>query len=138
MNRNWNWQGWLAIAISCLALLISLNDFISWRGVRQMVENTTNQMVIERSDQHPGRGNTKEKHDQNDDAQMMPGRGNPHAMPRAHEGWGLFGMIAGLVGMLLDLAKLAGLGLLAWLLWRLFTQRQAAPLTPAGHDPRVE
>jgi hypothetical protein len=48
-------------------------------------------------------------------------------------------MIFGLFGAL---TKLAALGMLVWLLLRLFQQRRAAtppaPTTPAGHDPRVE
>ncbi|EFO81654.1 hypothetical protein OSCT_0509 [Oscillochloris trichoides DG-6] len=136
MNRNWNWQGWLAIAIACLALVISLSDRVGWRDPRQMMMGTApNQMMMQ-----PGPGHMMDRN--NTPPQMMPGWNDQNAMPHhmmgQRGGWGAFGILGGVLGGLLDLAKLAGLGLLAWLLWRLFTQRQAAPLTPAGHDPRVE
>jgi hypothetical protein len=58
-----------------------------------------------------------------------------------------FGPIGFLFGLLRGLGQLIALGLLAWLLLRMFNQRNsapaapaapAAPTTPAGHDPRVE
>jgi hypothetical protein len=45
-----------------------------------------------------------------------------------------------LFGLFNTVSKLVALGLLGWLLLRLFQQRRSgpAPTTPAGHDPRVE
>lgn len=63
-----------------------------------------------------------------------------HDGPRHGFGGWFFGPLMLLKG----LAQLAALGLLAWLLLRLFNQRRnppaapAVPTTPAGHDPRVE
>ena len=65
----------------------------------------------------------------------MMGRGFGHG-----HGFNPLGMLFGMVN---GVSKLLALGLLGWLLLRLFQQRRngpthAVPTTPAGHDPRVE
>jgi hypothetical protein len=71
----------------------------------------------------------------------MMGRGFAQGRSFGHgHGFNPLGMLFGLVN---GVSKLVALGLLGWLLLRLFQQRRdgsahAAPTTPAGHDPRVE
>ncbi|NTW01088.1 MAG: hypothetical protein HGA19_07210 [Oscillochloris sp.] len=148
MNRSWNWQGWLALAISSLALFVALGGNVPWSNQRQTetlsvqiapqaVESS--QVPSEYAGRHFGRGQ-----DSSESFQVVPSRGNfreDRSGPMGHYGhFGFFGPLA----MLMGLAKLVALGLLAWLLLRMFNQRHnhtppaAPPITPAGHDPRVE
>jgi hypothetical protein len=166
MERNRNWQGWVAIALAGLALIVALGGRAPWGG-RQ-----SNMMTWSTSDNAPpmvqaipvppqvqqapqaqqapdgprfgrGQGGHNFFMRGQDNPQGMMGHGEFRAGPMGrHGGPGIFG-IFGIFGMLFGLAKLLALGLLAWLLLRTFMQRRntptaTPPTTPAGHDPRVE
>jgi len=159
MNRNWSWQGWVAIALAGLALVVALGGRMSWGNQGQMMGMWPDRQAVQAqpapqaqaAPQAPnasggqsfGRGHRGMMGDGQGMSGMMGGRGDFRSGPMDRHGMpGMFGLF----GMLFGLAKLVGLGLLAWLLLRLFTQRRnaaaaatpAPPLTPAGHDPRVE
>ncbi len=148
MDRNWNWQGWVAIVLAGLALMVALGGRSSWGGRPQMTmmwsDGQSAQAVpaAPSAPQAPnampgGRGFGRGQSSQG----FTPGQGNFRSGPMGrHSRPGIFGVF----GMLFGLAKLAGLGLLAWLLFRMFAQRRngtpPAPVqtTPAGHDPTIE
>ena len=155
MERNRNWLSWAALALAGLALLVALGG--RFGGPRLAYGSLPAAPAAPAAPLPP-------------DARFEPGRGDPSIPfagelereigPRArgfegfghHHGFrgpgferghGFFGPLGLFFGLLGFLTKLAALGLLAWLLLRLFQQRQngpppAAPTTPAGHDPRVE
>lgn len=155
MERNRNWQGWVAIALAGLALIVALGGRGPWGGQRMAMwaERDAAQavpaapaapaapQVAPQAPEAPfGRGFGRGQ----DGPRFMHGqgefrefRGGPPMMMGRH-GPGIFGIL----GLIFGLAKLVALGLLAWLLLRMFNQRRsappAAPTTPAGHDPRVE
>lgn len=162
MTNNRNWLGWAALVMAGLALVVALGARFGggpWGG-RVAYGSGYGHMAPAapaapippdarfeqgRGEQPPfghafGRGD--ERFGRGDESF---GRG-PGAMgfdrqggfPGHRHGFGPFEMIFGLFNAL---TKLVALGLLAWLLLRLFQQRRAgpvAPTTPAGHDPRVE
>ncbi|NNJ10771.1 hypothetical protein EKD04_010565 [Chloroflexales bacterium ZM16-3] len=164
MNRNWNWQGWVAIALAGLALMVAIGGRSPW-GSQQQMPMWSGQQSMRAMPQAPnaqqapdasgGRSFGRDQNSQGfvpsqrDPRSMMGQRGHddfrsgPMGMMDRHSRPGTFG-IFGIFGMLFGLAKLIGLGLLAWLLLRMFSQRRnAAPITPvqttpAGHDPTIE
>ncbi|MBX0327502.1 hypothetical protein K2Z83_07395 [Oscillochloris sp. ZM17-4] len=161
MQRNWNWQGWVAIALAGLALMVAVGGRSPW-GSQQQMPMWAGQQPMRAMPQAPnaqqapnapggrsfGRGQDGQGFmpGQRDPRSMMGQRGQgdfrsgPMGMMDRHSRPGFFGFF----GMIFGLAKLIGLGLLAWLLLRMFNQRRSAPpaapvqTTPAGHDPRVE
>jgi len=156
MNRNWNWQGWVAIVLAGLALMVALGGRSSRGGQQQMPMWSAQQSApaVQAAPQAPGAAQAPNMmsggrgfgRGQSGQAQQgfAPGQGDfrsgPMGMMGRHSRPGIFG-IFGILGMLFGLAKLVGLGLLVWLLFRVFTQRRnAAPVqtTPAGHDPTIE
>lgn len=164
MERKPNWLGIAAVAIAGLALLVALGS--AFRGGRDMfmaygqAPQAPQAPQASQAPQAPSGGRFERgqgavppgwREDQGREqgpafAQGHHGRGEGfgpgfHGRDRGGFPFGPLGMIAGLVRFLVNLAAL---GLLAWLLLRLYQQRQApraapaGPTTPAGHDPRVE
>lgn len=148
MERNRNWQGWAALVLAGLALVVALGGRSPWGGwgeSRHMLYAQA--QAVPQAPQAPAapameRAMQEHMRAMGGHGRMLEGRGfeGGPMMGRGHGGFsffGIFGMIGGLV-------KLISLALLGWLLFRLFTQRRqqaaatAAPTTPAGHDPRVE
>ncbi|NTU80183.1 MAG: hypothetical protein HGA45_12380 [Chloroflexales bacterium] len=150
MERNRNWLGLIALVLGGLALVVALGGrfgphmaysyqaavpavpaapapdarFERGRGGPPAFFSQREPQGMARGDESFGRGHGP-----------MMGRG----FGRGH-GFGPLGLLFGLVNLV---TKLVALGVLAWLLLRLFQQRRngpppAAPTTPAGHDPRVE
>ena len=158
MEHNRNWQGWIAIALSAVALVIALGGRFE-RGDRYAyVQAAPAAPVAPAAPAAPpsfGEGRFERGHggtppmmreqmegELRGDARFGPGmeRGFGHGMGHGHgrHGFGPLGMLFGLIGGLL---KLVAFGLFAWLLLKIFQQRRQqpmAPTTPAGHDPRVE
>ncbi|NTV64442.1 MAG: hypothetical protein HGA65_13020 [Oscillochloris sp.] len=156
MNRNSSWQGWVAIALAGLALFVALNGRMSsgsmaWGSQAQTMPMWSSQQAApaapqaadDTTGQSFGRGHHGMRGDGPGMSEMMSqGRGDFRSGPMMshHSKPGFFNII----GMLFGLAKLVGLGLLVWLLFRIFSQRRNAatptqtPLTPAGHDPTIE
>jgi len=162
MERNRNWQGWVAIALAGLALIVALGGRSPW-GSQQ-----SNRMMWAAGDTGaqqggPGFGSAPQAQvaPQAPQAPQAPasprfgrGQGGQGFGPgqgdhRGMMGQGMMGRhsgpgMLGIFGMLFGLAKLIAFGLLAWLLLRTFMQRRNAPpaappaTTPAGHDPTVE
>jgi hypothetical protein len=143
MERNRNWLGLIALVLGGLALVVALGGRFGPTLVSR------HQVAVPAAPAGP-------------DARFEQGRRGPPAffaeqderMARGDEGFGRghgpmgrgferghgFGPLGLLFGLFNVVSKLVALGLLAWLLLRLFQQRRngAAPTTPAGHDPRVE
>jgi hypothetical protein len=159
MNRNWSWQGWVAIALAGLALVVALGGRSSWGNQRQMMPMWSQQQPQQAQPAQPapqvqapnnssgqnfGRGHRGMM--DNGQGMMGNGQGMMGRGDKQRGGGMMMGRsgMPGIFGMLFGLAKIVGLGLLAWLLFRMFTQRRnaaqppATPLTPAGHDPSVE
>lgn len=149
MERNRNWQGWLALILAGLALVVALggrwgNQSMSWeRSTRavQVVPAAPSQVdpVAPTRPDMPFRGQMREE--------MQRGFAFDGPMQRGPRSWDHGPHMFFPFGIIFGLTKLIGLGLLAWLLLRLFMQRRQsppaspagpAPTTPAGHDPRVE
>jgi len=163
MNRNWSWQGWVAIALAGLALVVALGGRSSWGNSSwgnqgQMMPMWSNQQAAPHAqvapqaqapNNNPGQNFGRGHRGMMGNGQGMMGNGQG-MMGRGDKqrGGGMMMMgrsgMPGIFGLLFGLAKIVGLGLLAWLLFRMFTQRRnaaqppATPLTPAGHDPTVE
>lgn len=141
MQRHGNWQGWVAMILAGLALMVALGDRVPWGRQSDSVQVVAQQAVQPSvREERPERGNHHAM-------RMMPGSRDDHVVPsmrssRHEAGFALSRQpdMFGVFGMLLGVAQLIGLALLAWLLLRLFAQRRdaATPMTPAGHDPRVE
>jgi hypothetical protein len=167
MERTRNWQGWLALILAGAALVVALGGRF-WPDVAMgsvaAIPAAPAAPAAPAEPAAPAWG----------EGRFERGRGGPPAfmrerlereMERAdrhatgpawaagrgesghHFGPGLghrFGPIGFFFGLLRGLGQLIALGLLAWLLLRMFNQRNsqpaapAAPTTPAGHDPRVE
>jgi hypothetical protein len=156
MEQQRNWLSWAALALAGLALLVAFSGRFS--GPRMVYSYESAPPAMPMAPAAPrferGHGDRVMPFDEQLEREIGPrGRGGEGFGPgfqargfdhgpgfgRGH-GFGPLGMIFGLLGLL---SKLAALGLLAWLLLRLFQQRRAgappaAPTTPAGHDPRVE
>lgn len=148
MERNRNWLGLVAVALAGLALVVALAGRLG-PGQIAFVQAPQAQQAPQAPDTRgfPGRGDQGVAPGfQRGQGDMHPGRGHgrPDFAPgfaQGRHGFGLFGPLAMIFGLVNFLAKIAALGLLAWLLLRLFQQRTTpppAPTTPAGHDPRVE
>lgn len=160
MDRNRNWQGWAALALAGLALLVALGGRgpFGFFGDRYVSVG-----VAPAAPQAPGFGprferglppeavaemerHMAEVHGHFGHGQGRFGHEGPMAMGRgfAHGrgGFGLFPLFA----LLRGLVNLAALGLLGFVLYTVWRQRRTppaaaagpAPTTPAGHDPRVE
>lgn len=162
MERNRNWLGIVAVALAGLALVVAIGGRFG-PGGRQMAYYYGQAPQAPAAPQAPqaplppmGEGRFERGpdgfHGRGGPESFGPGfhgRGGPEGFGPGFaqgrhgfgHGFGPLGMIFGLVNFL---TKVAALGLLAWLLLRLFQQRQvppaapAGPTTPAGHDPRVE
>lgn len=156
MERKRNWLGWAALALGVLALVVAVGGRFDPGG--RMMAYAVPQVPaapaapqapaapfgprFERDERgpmafHGQRDEMRFRHERHADGMMMMGR---HGGP-----WmGIFGLF----GLLKALGQLVALGLLAWLLLKLFNQRRNgpqpaaagpdAPRTPAGHDPTVE
>lgn len=166
--KQQNWLGWIAVGLAGLALMVALGGFfggtmMQMRAMRyQQTAPPSSALVLpsEGSSMRGDRGNAgppsfvferqqernegmSERMDRGDMRMEMGQMAHPS---RDHGRSGLFGMVGMFFGLLNALSKMVALGLLAWLLLRLFQQRNAnsggtppaPPLTPAGHDPRVE
>jgi hypothetical protein len=156
MERNRNWLGVVAVALAGLALVVALAgrfgpglDRIAFVQAPQAPQALQAPQAPQAPDMRglPGRGDQGVAPGfERGQGGFHPGRGHgrpdfAHGFARDRHGFGLFGPLAMIFGLVNFLAKIAALGLLAWLLLRLFQQRNtppAAPTTPAGHDPRVE
>lgn len=159
MERNRNWQGWVAIALAGMALLVALGGRGPWNRDEMRAVATQPPPAAMAAPAAPGdrferpfaqdefRAGPSESFHGPDGFRDGPDRDEFfHGGPQRWEqgfghgphGFGLFGLF----GLLGGLMKLVAFGLLAWLLLRVFNQRRntppAAPTTPAGHDPRVE
>lgn len=161
-QRRINWPAWLALGISLVALVVALGSMAMSRRAmwtawampgwsNQQVPPDTPPVWKERGkhDQFTPPGwHKRDKRERGEYGFMMPPSMGSYWMPGFMDGrwWlgGLFDLVDGLL-------KLAALALLIWLGIRIFRQRQnpppaatppgtppAPPLTPAGHDPRVE
>jgi hypothetical protein len=146
MERNRNWLAIAALALASLALVVALAGLFGPRGLRGGPPAFA-QAPFERGQSAEELGREWRRGEG-----FGAGQPGHHSFrPGAwHDGRPGFGHSVGPLGMLFGLintlVKLAALGLLAWLLLRLFQQRNTppaapaatAPTTPAGHDPRVE
>ncbi len=160
MERNRNWQGWVAIALASLALIVALSGRSPW-GNQQSNEMMWSAGTMGAQQGGPSFGNVPQAaqaapqaahvpawgrdqrgqrgQDNQRGQRFMPGQGVPHGMMgQGMMGQGMMGRqshcsIFGIVAMFFGLAKLIALGLLAWLLLRTFMQRRSAP--PAAPTP---
>jgi predicted lipid-binding transport protein (Tim44 family) len=152
MERTRNWLGWAALAMSALALVLVL---VGRSGPSERMLARHEMRAVPAAPAAPQtppgplfeRGERSER----DEPHFMHGRhggmmmGEMH-FDRQHKPWmGIFGLF----GLLKAFGQLVALGVLAWLLLKLFNQRRNGPpaataggpdipRTPAGHDPRVE
>ncbi|MBP1466641.1 hypothetical protein EYB53_013075 [Candidatus Chloroploca sp. M-50] len=166
--KKQNWLGWLALGVAGLALMVALGGFFGGTMMRmrtmayQQTAPQAGALVVPlegssmRGDHERGgppafvferqqerNDAMRERMDRGDMRMEMGQMAHPS---RDHGRFGIFGMFGMFLGLLNALSKMVALGLLAWLLLRLFQQRNAnsggtppaPPLTPAGHDPRVE
>ncbi|MCX7789437.1 MAG: hypothetical protein N2378_02250 [Chloroflexaceae bacterium] len=149
MERTRNWLGLAALALAGLALVISLGAlFSAWLpGPGPLAAQAPPGQFAA-----PGPGGRFEGHGPGGPPPFAPPRWKHHVEGHhfdRHPG-GFFWPWLGFGFKLLQaLTQLAALGLLAWLLLRLFQQSRgnqpppappaaSGPTTPAGHDPRVE
>lgn len=163
MDRNRNWQGWAALALAGLALIVALGG----RGPFGFGDRYISAPVAPAAPVAPqapsfGRGMAPEaaadmeRHMAEMQGRMAEvqgrmaqahgrfGHDGPMMMARGFEhGRGGFGLFP-LFGLLRGLVNLAALGLVGYILYTVWRQRRTpaaagpAPTTPAGHDPRVE
>lgn len=146
MERQRNWLGLIAVALAGLALLVAIGGRLDqgsrWMAFRELpappampAQPAAPSMRGEGRFEHGTRPELAQGFEREERFAGRHGPGFGH-----HGSW--FGPIGMIFGLLNLLTKVAALGLLAWLLLRLFQQRQmpppTAPATPAGHDPRVE
>ncbi len=158
MEKNRNWQGWAALLLAGLALLVALGGrdmaprFFA-AGPQAMVHvqavptaqppgetfDPRFQGEFERGFRAEGQARPF-YHDQRERAF------GPQAEFYAYRHHGPPWFFLKPLMFLFGLMQLLGLGLLLWLLYRLFTQRRGqspggfatAPASPPPHDPRVE
>ncbi len=161
-QRRINWPAWLALGISLVALAVALGSMAMSRRAMWTawaMPGWSNQQAVPNT---PSGWKERGKHDQFTPPGLQ-GRGERgQFMPPGWRNWGERGQMmpgmmgssgwfGGLLSLVDGLLKLAALALLIWLGIRIFRQRQnpppaatppgtppAPPLTPAGHDPRVE
>lgn len=157
MERNRNWQGWAALILAGLALVVALggrgwgNQSMAWERSSRAVQvapvaPAQANPAMPAQPNMPSQGHMQrgmmQRGMQDDFAFGRPMQHGPRGMNMGRGSHMFFPF-----GMLFGLTQLIGLGLLAWLLLRLFTQRRQSPpespagpppTTPAGHDPRVE
>lgn len=154
-QRRINWPAWLALGISILALIVAFGSLAMSRTTAWTVwtmPGWSNQQVIPQGP--PGmrgridQGQVLPHGWHNQRGWMNPGMGFQRG-PGMMGGRDWFG---GLIRFVDGLLKLAALALLVWLGFQIFRQRRnqppatnppagpspQPPLTPAGHDPRVE
>jgi hypothetical protein len=173
MERTRNWQGWLALILAGAALVVALGGRFSSGATSAVAVAPAAPAapVAPAAPDAPGWGDGRfergrggppafvrerleremERADRMAAAPVAPVA--PHWAERGGwgHGWGhRLGPIGFLFGLLRGLGQLIALGLLAWLLLRMFNQRNSQPAapagpagpnpptTPAGHDPRVE
>lgn len=147
MERNRNWLGIAALALAGLALFVAFaGRFGSGDGFRRQWPPAAVQGApFAEGRFERGHGAMAPQFGREEEREGWRGVHGPgfHRGGLGH-GFGPLGLIFGLVR---GLVNLAALGLLAWLLLKIFQQRRtppaspaspAAPTTPAGHDPRVE
>lgn len=163
MERKRNWLGWAALALGALALVVALGGRFGPGNRMSMMNDMRAVPAAPAAPQAPDmpygrmfeRGEPGERgpmafRGERDESRFMQGRHGESMMggmmmERHRPGMGLFGFF----WLLKSLGQLVALGLLAWLLLKLFNQRRNGPptataggpdvpRTPAGHDPRVE
>jgi hypothetical protein len=155
METRRNWLVWVALGMAGLALVLALGGRMN---DRRMAWNMA-------AGPAPAAAAPDARAERGGPPAFAEGRGGHGGPPAFAEGrgerggppmgaaYGMMGQRHGFAplmmffGLINALTKLVALGLLAWLLLRLFQQRNAggppttapaAPTTPAGHDPRVE
>ncbi|MFV9505185.1 MAG: hypothetical protein AB4911_11540 [Oscillochloridaceae bacterium umkhey_bin13] len=166
MNNRPNWLGIGALVLAGLAVLIAMGGFFrSMMFDRTMAYGNAPMAQVQANPAaEPGRRGppafvyerfegrnggppafVRERFEDRNSGPPAKMRGNDHAhgamMMGQRPGMHPLVMIFGLIDAV---SKVVALGLLAWLLLKLYQQRQPAgpsgpaPTTPAGHDPRVE
>jgi hypothetical protein len=157
MERNRNWPAWAALILAGLALFVALggrgNSFSQRWAERDVVAVAPaapaapvapQAMPFDREMQREmyGRGGDNFRFEHG----PMAGReGFAMGGPRGWQGHGHgHGFFFGPLAFLFGLSKLIGLGLLAWLLFRMWSNRRSmasatpAPTPPPGPHPPVE
>jgi uncharacterized membrane protein len=162
-QRRTNWPAWIALGVSLLALIVAFTSMAmsqqtawcmwtmpGWSNPPHVAPPGWSERGGPSQVVPPGRG-------RGDRGQVIPPAWHDHGawMHPGIRGHG-FGMMAGrdwfggLIRLIDGLLKLAALALLIWLGFQIFRQRRnqppatnpptapQPPLTPAGHDPRVE
>lgn len=146
MERQRNWLSWAALALAGLALLVAFGGRFGPGNWADRYGEAAPAASV------PGAVYEQREREA---APFFEGRGGPEVAGERGPGAFRHGRPDGfghgrgpgffpLFGLLSAVSKLAALGLLVWLLVRLFNQRRnggptaPAPTTPAGHDPRVE
>ncbi len=161
MQRNHNWQGWVAIILAGIALMVAL-DGRSPRSNQQSSGMMWSAGPMGAQQGFPGFGNAPPAAQVDPQAAQAQPSGRAQRDQRNQGTWktpkpmmdqsmmgqGMMGRqghrgMFGIIGMFFGLAKLIAFGLLAWLLLRTFMQHRHAPTatpptTPAGHDPTIE
>lgn len=157
MNKRRNWLAAGAFALAGLALLVALGGFFRSSMMSRSMAYAAMPMAQVQAQAEPQRGWEREdqrggppafvqerfESRQAGPPAMMGGQpGHSHGMMMSvHRPMNPLAMLFGLIDAL---TKIAALGLLGWLLLTIYKQRQQgtnpppAPMTPAGHDPRVE
>jgi hypothetical protein len=150
MEVRRNWLVWVALGMAGLALVLAFGGRMADRRmVWHMNSGYASAAVVpEARAERSGPPAFAEERGRGGPPAFAEGRGRggppmgvPHTMMNQRHG---FAPLMFFFGLINTMTKLVALGLLAWLLLRLFQQRQnggappAAPTTPAGHDPRVE
>ena len=162
MERKWNWLGLIVLVLGGLALAVVLSGRLHSRmaysgmgGASSYQHAAPAAPVIPNARIQRGHNRPSVAAPQPQPPQRMarskPGFAhghmpmNQHFMPNAGScPFGMpFGPLSMLFGLVDAVSKLVAMGLLAWLLLRLFQQQRSdpppvVPTTPAGHDPRVE
>jgi hypothetical protein len=146
MERNRNWPAWIALVLAGLALFVAIGG----RG-NSFGNRWNDGPVVMQAPAAPAAPSAPQAAPFEDElrGELRGGPGYEFRGERGGDGYGYgrhggwrdhgFGFF-GFFGLLAGLGKLIGLGLLAWLLFRLWNNRRNQPVatTPAGHDPRVE
>ena len=159
-QQRTNWPAWIALGVSLVALIVAFGSMAvsqqsawsmwtmpGWSNPPQVAPSGWGERGGPGQAMPPGRG-------RGDRGQVAPPAWRDHGgwmNPgiRGHD-FGVMGGFGELIRFIDGLLKLAALALLIWLGFKIFRQRRnqppstnppttpQPPLTPAGHDPRVE
>jgi hypothetical protein len=155
MEQRRGWLIWVALGMAGLALVLALGGRMAGgMGIGRMHAGYAPAVGADPRSERGGPPAFAQGHERGGPSAFAQGHGRGHGEQSMGMPFGGAGQRHGfaplmmLFGLINALSKLVALGLLGWLLLRLFQQWRdggstpplaaSGPTTPAGHDPRVE